>query len=336
MHNLYKDGEEYKVLLKKYLETNDPMYLNEAKQMSVSFVDRNIYPEDIFQIHLHAIDDLYGDTLIEYHKSLEFLYESLVAYRDAQEKYEKLKLEQLELKSEIQIAANMQETLLKTEIPMIEGLDIGAISIPYHQLNGDYIHFLDTDDGTLRVAISDVIGKGVPAALAMSMIKYALESFYEKEMSPSTILRKLNRIVEKNVTSNMFISMFYGQYFPHNNIFRFASAGHEPGFIYRKKQDQFDEIVAKGLVLGVLKNTHYQQYETTIDDGDMIVLLTDGVTECRSGNRFIKRDELTDIIKKYAHLPAQQHVEQVYIHLNYLEEFELKDDFTLIIIKKLV
>lgn len=335
MFKINEDGKVYRELLRKYIESNDKTYLDEAKKMSVSFVRRNIYPEDIFKLHKDAISTICERANEVHHKSLEFLLEALIAYQDAQEEYEKLKLKQLELQSEIQIAANMQKTFLKTEIPKIEGLDIGAISVPYHQLNGDYIHFIKTDDGLLRVAIADVIGKGIPAALAMSMIKYAIESFYEEDLSPKTMLRKLNRIVEKNVTSNMFITMFYGQYNPKSNLFRFASAGHEPGFIYRAKEKQFVEIDAKGLVLGVLKNTHYNQYETVIEKGDMIILLTDGVTECRNENRFIKREEVVEVIERYAHLPAQEHVEKVYMHFNDYNKYELKDDFTLVIIKKL-
>src|SRR5690625_5722950 len=144
--------------------------------MSVSFVNRNIYPEQIVRIHMQALETLYGDAFGEYKRSLEFLLDSLIAYRQDQEEYEKMKLEQLELRSEIQVAANMQKTLLTTEIPTIEGLDIGAISVPFRQMNGDYYHFVKADCGVLGVAIADVIGKGVPAALAMSMIKYAMDS----------------------------------------------------------------------------------------------------------------------------------------------------------------
>ncbi len=336
MHKIKADGQAYKKLLKQYLESNNKSYLDEAKQMSISFVSRNIYPEEIVRIHMKAIDALYGEVFNDYKRSLEFLLESLIAYRVAHEEYEKLKLEQLELRSEIQVAANMQKTLLATEIPKIEGLDIGAISVPFHQMNGDYYHFITSDEGALGVAIADVIGKGVPAALSMSMIKYAMDSFYEEAMTPSGILRNLNRVVERNVASNMFITMFYGQYFPHSSIFRFASAGHEPGFLYRAKDKTFTEFDAKGLVLGVLKHTHYTQYEINIEKDDMIVLLTDGVTECRHGERFINREEVIEVIEKYAHLPAQKHVERVYMHFNQLDDFQLKDDFTLIIMKKTV
>lgn len=336
MHKIEEDGQKYTDLLSRFLNNNEPDYLEKAKAMSISFVSRNIFPEEIVRIHMKAIESLFGEELNEcnYKQSLEFLLESLIAYRKAHEEYEAIRLEQLELKSEIQVAANMQKTLLRTKIPRIKGIDIGAISIPYHQLNGDYFHFITGEDESLGVAVADVIGKGIPAALSMSMIKYAMDSFYDELMSPSAILRNLNSVVERNVATNMFITMFYGQLFPESGTLRFASAGHEPGFIYRAATNEFKEIKAKGLVLGVLKNIFYHQYELTLEDGDMIVLLTDGVTECKRGDRFIKAEEVIEIIQKYNHLPAQEHVEKVYYHFDKLEDFELKDDFTLIIMKK--
>src|SRR5699024_1264523 len=185
----------------------------------------------------------------------------MIAYRRAQNEIKTLKMEQIELKTEIQVAANMQKTLLSTEIPLLEGIDIGAISVPLHQMNGDYYHFITGNDGSMCVAIAVVIGKGVHAALSMCMIKYVLYSFDEEIMSTSAILRNLNAVVERNVASNMFITMFYGHFLPESGLLKFASAGHEPGFIYRNETNEFEEIKAKGLVLGVLKNTAYRQYE---------------------------------------------------------------------------
>src|SRR5690625_5387643 len=132
--------------------------------MSVSFVNRNIYPEEIVRLHMNSIDTLYKGEFKEYKLSLQFLLESLIAYREAHEEYNDLKAESHELKAEMEVAANMQKTLLATEIPDIEGLDIGAISVPFKQLNGDYYHFIKAENGALGVAIADVIGKGVPAA----------------------------------------------------------------------------------------------------------------------------------------------------------------------------
>src|SRR5699024_2350826 len=162
----------------------------------------------------NAVESIFKNNIIYYQQSLKFLIKTMIAYREAHKEYRALELEQWELKSEIQVAANMQQTILRTKKPEIEGVDIGAVSDPYHQMNRDYYHFITGEYGTLGVAIADVIGKGVPAALSMSMIKYAMDSFYDELMSPSAILRNLNSVVERNVASNMFITMFYGQLFP--------------------------------------------------------------------------------------------------------------------------
>src|SRR5690625_3744734 len=220
---------------------------------------------------------------------MQFLLETMNAYGLYYQEFQVLREEQIKLKSDISVAASMQYTFLATTKPKIEGIDIGVISVPAEQMNGDYHHFVKGKDGSLGIAIADVIGKGVPAALCMSMIKYSMESFASETMNPKTILKNLNRVVEKNVDSSMFITMFYGQYIPSKSIFKYASAGHEPGYFYQADLNKFKEIETKGLVLGVLPNSVYEQYEIKINTGDMIVLLTDGVTECRCGDRFIER-----------------------------------------------
>src|SRR5699024_12821952 len=97
-------------------------------------------------------------------------------------------------------------------------------------MNGGYHHFIKEKDGSFGIALADVIGKGVPAALCMSMIKYSMDSFPEESMNPQTILKSLNRVVERNVDPSMFITMFYAQYLPSESLLRYSSARHEPGF----------------------------------------------------------------------------------------------------------
>src|SRR5699024_12095412 len=114
-------------------------------------------------------------------------------------------------------------------------------------------------------------------------------------MNLSAIICNLNRVLERNVTSNIFITIYYLQYFPETSIFRFASAGHEPSFHYHADKGEFEEIHAQGLVLGVVKHTYYAQYELELQSGDYIVLLTDGVTECLRSGRFITREEVMEV-----------------------------------------
>src|SRR5690625_6886349 len=106
---------------------------------------------------------------------MHFLLETMIAYGLAHQEFQVLREEQLRLRSEISVAASMQDTFLATTKPEIEGIDIGVISVPAEQMNGDYHHFVNGKAGSLGVPMADVTGKGVPAALCMSMIKYSLE-----------------------------------------------------------------------------------------------------------------------------------------------------------------
>ncbi|MCD5325856.1 MULTISPECIES: PP2C family protein-serine/threonine phosphatase [Pontibacillus] len=334
MSTLKMDLSSYKDLLKQYIETQNEQALYRAEQFSKHSIQQNISPDEIVDVHLQALLELYPDIPENIMNSMNFLLETMISYGLAYQEYQALREKQFELQSEISVAANMQDTLLSTTKPDVEGLDIGVTSHPARQMSGDYYHFVQDQKGSVGIAVADVIGKGIPAALCMSMIKYSMDSFPDEQMYPSSILEGMNRVVERNVDPSMFITMFYGLYDQATNYFYYSSAGHEPGFYYSAKDDAFSEIEAKGLVLGVDRSATYKQYETLVAPGDMIVLLTDGVTECRAGERFIEREEISDVIHQYKHLPAQEITEQVYQHFERLQDFQLRDDFTMVIIRR--
>ncbi|MED3934475.1 PP2C family protein-serine/threonine phosphatase [Priestia megaterium] len=330
MRDLYKD------ILGNYIQTQNEQILYQGQKLSRKSLENEISPEDIVSIHKEVIKEIYSDIPEKVLHSLDFLLEVMISYGLALREHQTLKNKQRELRSEIEVAANVQQTLLGTKVPASSTLEIGAISVPAKQMNGDYFHFVEEEHGGLSIAIADVIGKGIPAAMCMSMIKYAMDSLPDSRKNPSYVLENLNNIVERNVDPSMFITMFYGSYNPETNLFDYASAGHEPGFYYDAKADSFEDLEAKGLVLGVDRHVKYLQYEQQLSKGDMIVLLTDGVTECRTEEGFIERLDIIKLIRKYMHLSPQEIVESVYKELEKLQHFQLRDDFTLIILKSLV
>lgn len=328
------DLESYKDLLKQFIESQNEQALYNAEQLSKQSIQQNISPDEIINVHFQALLELYPNVSDEIRHSMNFLLETMISYGLAYQEYQALREKQLELQSEISVAAKMQKTLLSTETPVAEGIDVGATSFPAKQMNGDYYHFIQDQQGSLGIAIADVIGKGVPAALCMSMIKYSMDSFPENRMEPSVILENMNRVVERNVDPSMFITMFYGLYDTTSHRFYYSSAGHEPGFYYSAKEDKFTDIEAEGLVLGVDKDCTYKQFEKVLEPGDMVILLTDGVTECRVDGRFIEREEIAEVIRQHKHLPSQELTDEVYHHFERLQDFQLRDDFTLVILRR--
>jgi len=231
------------------------------------------------------------------------------------------------------VATKVQDTLLKTKMPSVSGLDVGYVSQPMKQMNGDYVYFLNKEHES-GVAVADVIGKGIPAALCMSMIKFGMDGLPDENTSSQNVLGIINRIVEKSVDDSMFISMFYGKYNSEDTTFSYASAGHEPALHFDCRTDKFSELDAKGLLLGVKPDAQYEEHSVVLKDGDFIVMMTDGVTETRTEDGFIDMSTIQDLLYEVKEKSAQQIAEHVYHNLSELQNYRLSDDFTIVIFKK--
>ncbi|GAA0452609.1 PP2C family protein-serine/threonine phosphatase [Alkalibacillus silvisoli] len=334
MSSLKSDMQDYKELLSQYLKTKDEAVLYQAEQFSKQSIQQNISPDEVINVHYQALQELIPNIDESVQDSFQFLIETMISYGLAYQEHQVLREKQIELKSEIGVAANMQNTLLKTSVPSANAMDIGVKSVPAKEMNGDYHHFIKDEQGNIGVAVADVIGKGIPAAFCMSMIKFAMESFTENQIYPQWILESLNRVVGRNVDKGMFVTMFYGLYDVYTHQFYYASAGHEPCYVLREETGEFEEIDAKGLLLGVESTVQYEQLQTAINPNDLIVLLTDGVTECRVDGRFIEQEEVLNVIKAHAHLESQEIVDHVFKYFERLQDFQLRDDFTLVVMKR--
>src|SRR5699024_12786906 len=110
-----------------------------------------------------------------------------LSYRDYKKLLNKIKTHD----KEMYVASILQETMLKPQIPQFDSIQIGAISVPAQRVSGDYFNLIEHNDGTMSFAVADVIGKGIPAALAMSMIKFGMDSYGHSQLS-SDGLKRLN------------------------------------------------------------------------------------------------------------------------------------------------
>ncbi|WHY03563.1 PP2C family protein-serine/threonine phosphatase [Neobacillus sp. DY30] len=324
----------YREILRRYIEECSEASLYQAQMFSRKSIKQQIPPEEIISIHCKVLKDIFPDIREEILSSFDFLIEFMMNYGLAYQEYQSLRDKQFEIKSEIEMAASIQENFLETSIPRLDEVDIGAISVPAKKINGDFYRFIE-DEKSISVAIADVIGKGIPAALCMTLIKYGMDSLPKCIKNPKEVLANLNNVVENNLDSSMFITMFYGIYDFCNHTFTYAAAGHEQGFYYHAASQSFEDLTTRGMVLGVQQNITYEQFEKKVKPGDMIIMLSDGVTESKTEKGFIERSIITDLIKTYMHLSAQEMVENIYRDIERLQNYEIRDDFTLIIFKKL-
>lgn len=328
---------QYKELLSQYLKHQTERNLYLGQNFSRLFVRKNITPEEVISIHKKALEEMDAVTSAEIFTSFEFLTEFMIQYGLALRDH-KILLEQQEvINHEIELAAKVQNTMLRTETANLDGVDVGYLSVPAGQMNGDYVYFQSDDTDYLGVGVADVVGKGIPAALCMSMVKNGLDTLGQTNISPAYALDVLNRIVVKSIADHMFISMFYGRYDNEASLFTYASAGHEPALYYNSKEQKFYDLdQANGLLLGILPDVHYLEGHVELQQNDLIIIMTDGVTECRSDEeRFLTREELTALIFEVKDEPPEHLVRSVYKRLEKFQSCHLRDDFTLAVIKKL-
>ncbi len=327
--------KQYKKILSDYMtdQTEENLYI--GQNFTRQLIQKNVSPEDVVSIHKNAIEQIFPDRINEVRPAYDFLIEVMVHYGMAHREHQSLIQKQAEFEIEMNIATNIQKTLLKTVVPQLSSVDIGMISIPIRKMNGDYVHFLHHREDCLSVAVTDVVGKGVPAALCMSMVKYGLETLEYAYKDPSYVLEVINRVIEKGVDDSMFVSMFYGCLDIQNSIFSYASAGHEPALHYNAKENTFYSLEAKGLLLGILPEIKYSYNEIPLEEQDVVVIMTDGVTEFRGQHDELNsREVITSLIAEHRHQSAQELCNLLYKKIERIQNFKLSDDFTVVIIKK--
>ncbi|MDS9472185.1 PP2C family protein-serine/threonine phosphatase [Sporosarcina pasteurii] len=326
--------KHYKEILKQYIQDQNEKDLYSGQKFSRQFIEKEISPEEVIGIHKASLKELFPEASDKLWHSFDFLIEMMIHYGLALQEHQSLIRKQEEMEMEMKIAAQVQNTLLKTKVPNFPCLDIGFLTIPAKQMSGDYIYFLNDDPNNASVAVADVIGKGIPAALCMSMIKYGMDSMQYESASPGIVLEIVNRIVEDSIDDSMFISMFYGMYNAENSAFSYASAGHEPALLYRAAEGEFVELDADGLLLGIDRAVHYEERSVQLEKGDFVAIMTDGVTETRTESGFIDEGLIRDLLESVKDKPAQEMADTVYQHLGELQNFQLHDDFTIVIFKK--
>ncbi len=326
--------EKYNIIFDKYIASKNEKDLDGLQDLSFEAIENDVSPEEIVSLHKDLM--LEKELTAEEAKySMDVLLEMIIGFGFSYRDYKALVRKMEAHDKEMDVAVSLQSMMLKTSIPKLDSIEIGAISVPAQRVNGDYFNLIDHRDGTMSFAVADVIGKGIPAALAMSMIKFGMDSYGHSQL-PSDGLKRLNRVVEKNVNQNMFVTMFYGLYEEVNSKFYYSSAGHEPGYIYRDNSDTFQELSARGIVLGINPSTRYDQEEHQLEIGDMIIVFTDGFSEIRRLNgEFVSTEELLEIIREYKHLHPQDIVQVVYEELLKQQDPKKRDDLTILIIKKI-
>ncbi len=184
---------------------------------------------------------------------------------------------------ELEIARTVQMSLLPKGNPLVEGYDIAGICLPALEVGGDYYDFIQLEQGKIGIAIGDVSGKGVPAAIYMTLTKGILQSHASENSSPAEVLIKLNRQMYLNIERNSFVSMFYAVLDMRKHKIRFARAGHNPAILAQRSTNVSTLLQPRGIALGLEQGPRFQttleEHEMPLQSGDVLTFYTDGFTE---------------------------------------------------------
>ena len=252
------------------------------------------------------------------------------------------------LDRQLSIGAEIQAQLLPDRCPLIAGVDLAARCRPAFQVGGDYYDFIPVfpqlsgrrrEQGPWALVVGDVMGKGVPAGLLMTLLRGMLRAEVLSGLPPDRILHDLNQLAQEDLAqSHRFVSLFYSDYDPRSRRLRFANAAHNPPLLWRRRSGALDRLDAPGLLIGLQSEAHYGCAQVVLEPGDVLLYYTDGVTEASgfSGERF-DEERLERAFRGACRdgLGAQALLDQLFARLDRFvgPDHHLEDDASMVVLK---
>jgi phosphoserine phosphatase RsbU/P len=253
------------------------------------------------------------------------------------------------LHREVEIGAEIQERLLPRACPDIPGMLVAACYQNANRVSGDYYDFIpanyDRVDNSRTIdpaskwgiTIGDVMGKGVPAGLIMTMTRGMLRAEVLNGNSPAKILQNLNRVMYLDLdNSSRFVTLFYSEYDPSTQILTYSNAAHNPPLLWR--HGQLQSLDTPGMLIGLEPDSIYEEAQVQLQSGDAILYYTDGLTDAsnQNGQRFDEANLYQAFDRACAEYPhPQQIIDRIFTEIREFvgSQEEQNDDMTAAILR---
>lgn len=250
--------------------------------------------------------------------------------------------EQERLQKEMQVAQEIQQTLLPSEFPKIEGYELSSYYAAAKEVGGDYYDFVEVDKDTLGVVVGDVSGKGVPGSLIMTMIRTALRTEARGIKDAAEVLSRVNDFIVNDMKKGMFVTLFYVIIDSKRRRINYASAGHNPMILYRASRNKTYYLNPRGFPIGIslpdkeLFRKSIESDTLALKEDDILLVYTDGITEAMNGKRHLYGEErFLQTIRKHGELPVTEFIDRLHEELlSFTEGSPQNDDITLVAIKE--
>ena len=233
---------------------------------------------------------------------------------------------------DLAIAKEVQSRLFPHRHPPLETLAYAGLCWPARAVGGDYFDFLDLGKGRLGLAIGDIAGKGMAAALLMANLQASLRSQCATAWDqPQRFLRSVNQLFYENSAERDYATVFFAEYDDQSRQLRYSNCGHPPALLLRR-DGTLERLESTSTVIGMFEQWDCAIEERQLHSGDILVLYTDGATESSNstGEEF-GEERLVEAIRQQRDLPSQELLEGVTGRVRQFSPHEQEDDITLIV-----
>lgn len=245
-------------------------------------------------------------------------------------------LENTRILRDMEIAQQIQLSLLPSAPPQVPGIEVASRCIPATHVGGDYYDYFVRDNGILDVLIADVSGHSVGAALIMAETRSVLHAKIHSIDSAAGVLSTLNGLLYDDLDrAELFVTMFFVKYDAANRLLIYANAGHNRPLLFRQGACGYMEIDADGLVMGVKREVEFEERTMPMQSGDILILYTDGIIEAQDlRGDFFGTERVCKMVVEQAERPAEEILDAILHELNrFVEGTSLNDDTSLVVLK---
>ena len=247
------------------------------------------------------------------------------------------------LEQELQMARQLQSSLLPSTTPQVSGWEFAARWLPARQVAGDYYDFIPIRAGKLGLVIADVSDKGMSAALFMALTRSTVRACMDNTAEPMEGMTCANHLIFADSINSMFVTLFYALIDPQENRITYVNAGHNPPLLYQPdkspQKGRLSYLGRTGMALGIWPDSLYQQETLSFNPGDFLVMYTDGVTDTMDvEENFFGTEKLEQVVMENAHetASAAQMVKAIEQAVeNFSQSPDRFDDITLLVVKRL-
>jgi len=235
---------------------------------------------------------------------------------------------------ELRSGRAVQLALLPEQSPRIFGWDIWLFSRPANDVGGDLIDFIQINRDRFAIALGDVAGKGLPAALFMARLQAIIRALAPDFESLAELARKVNQVFYRDSLSTSFASMVYLEVNPSDGKVRFFNAGHMPPVVLRPYG--LEEMSKGSPALGIMKDAEYVEKDVDLRPGEWFLIFSDGVSEARNEREeFFGEQAIHNLLKNYRHMSARELGEKILLEVDrFAGEGGYGDDLSLVILKR--